>query len=279
MKVLHVDYIAADASHQFIKSLKETGFAVITNHTIAESLIKNVYQQWDAFFNSKEKFDYMYDPKKTVQDGYFPHGEIAKGYKIADLKEFFHVYPGSRIPAYLKELTYQLRKELFVIASVLLSWVQADLAADISASLDRPLLEMISDDRTLFRILYYPALDGREEKGAIRAAAHGDINMLTLIPAASADGLQVQDIHGHWHDVTCDFGNISVNVGDMLEMLTQHYVKSTLHRVINPCESARRQARMSMPLFLHAKADVALKPGFTVDDFLKERVRELGLMG
>jgi isopenicillin N synthase-like dioxygenase len=277
VNVLRVDFQSVDAPKQFVRSLRETGFAVITNHSLSENFIQSLYQQWEAFFHSPEKFDYVFDPKKDNQDGYFPDGEIAKGHTIADLKEFFHIYPGSRMPSYLEVLTYQLRTALFDMAKTLLSWVQAELPIDIAKQLDRPLLEMISDERTLLRVLYYPALDGKEEKGAIRAAAHGDINLLTLIPAASADGLQVQDIQGQWHDVPCDFGNISVNVGDMLEMATQHYLKSTIHRVINPVESARRVPRMSMPLFMHPKADVALKPGFTAFDYLEERLKELGL--
>ena len=277
MKVLRVDFASADAPKQFVTSLRETGFAVITNHSLSETFIKTVYQQWEVFFNSPEKFDYVFDPKKDNQDGYFPHGETAKGHTVPDLKEFFHIYPGSRMPTHVEALTYQLRLALFDMAKTLLSWVQAELPADIVKQLDRPLVDMVSDERTLLRVLYYPALDGKEEQGAIRAAAHGDINLLTLIPAASADGLQVQDIEGQWHDVPCDFGNISVNVGDMLEMATQYYLKSTIHRVVNPHESGRRLPRMSMPLFMHPKAEVVLKPGFTAFDYLEERLKELGL--
>ena len=277
MNVLRVDFTFADAPKQFAESLKGTGFAVITNHHVAEPLIKDVYAKWDSFFNSKEKVDYVFDPKKNSQDGYFPHGETAKGYKIPDLKEFFHIYPGARMPVYLEAATYELRVALFAVAGTLLTWLQNELPADITAKLHCPLPQMVSDDRTLLRVLYYPALDGKEEKGAIRAAAHGDINLLTLIPAASTEGLQVQDIHGNWHDVPCDFGSIVVNLGDMLEMATQHYFKSTIHRVVNPRESEKRVPRMSIPLFTHAKADVVLKPGFTAFDYLEERLRELGL--
>ena len=276
MKVLKVDYLADDAAQQFSKSLRETGFAVIENHNISKDLVTKVYAQWQEFFESERKLDFPYD--NAAQDGYFPKGtEVAKGYSIGDLKEFYHIYPKGRIPEELKEATFELREQMYKMAKRLLDMIESELPTGIAQSLDMPLSHMVSNDRTLFRTIYYPAFDGTEEKGAIRAAAHGDINLITLLPAASADGLQVQDINDNWHDVPCDFGNISINAGDMLDMATKGYYPSTVHRVINPNESKQSTPRLAVPLFLHPKADVQVEPGFTAEQYLNQRLQEIGI--
>ena len=280
MNVRRIDFKAPDAAKQFATSLRETGFGVVTNHNISKDLVEVVYSQWNEFYqlDKAEKMAYLYDSSKASQDGYFPNGEIAKGKTIADIKEFFHVYPRCKLPPFLKERTEILRAELFSMAKILLGWLESELPAGITSKLDRRLTQMISNDRTLLRTIYYPAFDGMEPAGAVRAAAHGDINLITLIPAASADGLQVQDTGGHWYDVPCgEFGNISINAGDMLDMATQGYFPATIHRVINPEGDKKSEARMSLPLFCHAKADVVLKPGFTAGDYLGQRLTELGL--
>lgn len=277
MNVLKVDLHASNAAELFTRSLKETGFGVVTNHGIPDQMIQDVYQAWKKFFNSDRKKEFMYDSKE--QDGFFPVGqETAKGHNIADIKEFFHVYPNKRIPDELREVTFALRTRLYDLAKKLLGMVQTQLPDNIVAGFDRSLQEMVSNDRTLFRILHYPPLRSDETPGALRAQAHEDINLLTVLPAASAQGLQVQDVNGDWHTVPCDFGTIAINTGDMIDMVTQGYLPATTHRVVNPEGDAAREARMSIPLFLHAKADVLLKPGFTADDFLTQRLREIGLM-
>ncbi len=277
MNVLKVDLQASNAAEQFTRSLRETGFGVVTNHGIPDKMIQNVYQEWKKFFDSDRKNDFLYDPKE--QDGFFPVGqETAKGYDRADIKEFFHVYPGKRIPDELREVTFELRTRLYDLAKHLLEMVQTQLPEHITAGFDRSLKEMVSNDRTLFRILHYPALKGDETPGALRAQAHEDINLLTILPAASTNGLQVKDVNGNWHTVPCDFGSIAINTGDMIDMVTQGYLPATTHRVVNPEGDAARQSRMSIPLFLHPKADVLLKPGFTAHDFLTQRLREIGLM-
>lgn len=277
MSVLNVDLHAPNAAEKFTRSLRETGFGVVSNHGIPDKMIQNVYQEWNKFFNSERKNDFLFDPKN--QDGYFPMGrEIAKGYDRADIKEFFHVYPGKRIPDELREITFELRTRMFHLAKNLLGMLQSQLPEKIIKNFDRPLKEMVSNDRTLFRILHYPPLKKDETPGAIRSQEHEDINFLTILPAASAKGLQVKNIHGEWLDVPCDFGNISINTGDMIDLLTQGYLPATTHRVINPEGDAAREARMSIPLFLHPKADVLLSPGFTAGDFLDQRLKEIGLL-
>ena len=134
-----------------------------------------------------------------------------------------------------------------------------------------------STPNTLLRILHYPPLTGDEELGAIRAAAHEDINLLTILPAANEPGLQVKLQNGDWLDVPADFGNLIINIGDMLQEASGGYFPSTIHRVINPSGKATTKSRISLPLFLHPRPDVVLSERYTADSYLQERLRELGV--
>jgi isopenicillin N synthase-like dioxygenase len=134
-----------------------------------------------------------------------------------------------------------------------------------------------NSDANLFRILHYPPLTGEHEPGAVRAAAHEDINLITLLPAATAPGLEVKDSHGHWISVPCDPGNIIINAGDMLQLASEGYYKSTTHRVVNPPENEAKKSRYSMPLFLHPRSEAHLSPTLTAGEYLNQRLREIGL--
>lgn len=272
-----IDYTSKDADTKFANSLKNTGFAILRNHTIDDKLVKDVFGEWQDFFNSNYKHNYLYN--NTTQDGFFPCNisETAKGSKIKDIKEFFHYYPHGQFPKELTNKTKDLYKSMNLIAKNLLSWVEAHLPHDIQKNLSQPLSNMIDDsNQTLLRILHYPPLSGQEDNGAVRAAAHGDINLLTILVAASSSGLQVQDIGGNWIDVPVDPGMIAVNIGDMLEEATNSYYKSTLHRVINPIGDGN-VSRYSIPLFLHPRPDVRLSDKYTADEYLTERLIELGI--
>jgi isopenicillin N synthase-like dioxygenase len=128
-------------------------------------------------------------------------------------------------------------------------------------------------------VLHYPPLTGQEEPGAMRAAPHGDINLLTILPAATEPGLQVLGTDGGWHDVPCDFGLLIVNIGDMLEEASGRYFPSTVHRVLNPVGAAARKSRVSLPLFLHPRKEVVLSERYTVGSYFEERIRELRING
>lgn len=277
MHVLTVDYQMLNAPELFCHSLKNTGFAVLTNHSISTQLIEQVYQQWKLFFNSETKFNYR--PEKTAQDGYFPfRTENAKNATYSDLKEFYHFYPHGQQPPEMRELSLTLYNELNQMAAILLQWIEDYLPAHISRELSMPLRDMSTQSvNTLLRILHYPPLDSQAEEGAVRAAAHEDINLITLLPAATAPGLEVLDVHHHWHAVSCDPGNIVVNVGDMLQRCTQNYYQSTTHRVVNPGDTIENDSRYSMPLFLHPRPDVLLTKECTAQDYLHERLREIGI--
>lgn len=276
--VLRVDYKAPDAAEVFARSLRETGFGVLYNHPINQLLIDEVYEEWKDFFASENKFNYLFN--RETQDGYFPPSvsERAVGFAKKDLKEFFQYYTWGRFPSELSDATKKLQRQLAGLAQQLLIWIESQLPAEIRSELSMPLSEMISSsEQTQLRILHYPPLEGQEPRGAVRAAAHGDINLLTVLVGATTNGLQVQDAEGLWHDVPCDRDSIAVNIGDMLEMATQGHFKSTLHRVINP-ENAENTSRLSMPLFLHPRPEVFLTNTCRAGDFLRQRLLAIGVL-
>lgn len=278
MQVQVVDYQSPDAPEQFVKSLRETGFGVLVNHPIKQEIVESIYNNWYAFFTSDEKEDFAYDPK--TQDGYFAPeiSETAKGHTKKDIKEYYHVYPWGRIPASLKDEIMAYYKLASDLAAELLDWVEKHSPAEIAAKYSEPLSNMIKDTpNTLLRVLHYPPLTGDEEPGAIRAAAHEDINLLTILPAANEPGLQVKLNDGTWSDVPCDFGSLVINIGDMLQEVTGGYFPSTSHRVINPTGKGTSKSRISLPLFLHPRDEVVLSERHTQRTYLDERLKELGV--
>ena len=271
-----VDYQAADAPQRFTRSLHETGFAVLVNHPLSQQLIQGIYDEWLAFFETDEKHGYPFSGDH--QDGYFGAdvSETAKGNSVRDLKEFFHVYPWGQYPTAVSDAALRYAKEAQAIAQTLLGWVQANTPADVASRFSRPLEEMMEGStRTLLRVLRYPPLSGNEPAGAVRAASHEDINLLTVLPAANEPGLQVRDVAGDWHDVPCDFGSLVINCGDMLALASGGYYPSTSHQVKNPVGESATRSRLSLPLFLHPADDVVLADGRTAFSFLQERLAEL----
>lgn len=276
MHIQTVDYQSKNAPQALAQSLRETGFAVLTNHPISAQRINAFYASWGRFFDSEEKHDFLRDPVR--QDGYFPFkSEHAKDAREKDLKEFFHVYPWGKVPDSLAADTKSFYQDLVQLGVELLGWLDKELPEEISAKLSAPLRDMMAgSEQSLLRILHYPPVSESENTAAIRAAAHEDINLITLLVAGSQPGLQARDNQGNWHDVPCDPGMITINNGDMLALASEDYFPSTTHRVVNPGENPN-QSRYSMPMFLHPRPDVELKPAFTADQFLQERLKQIGL--
>lgn len=277
MDVLSVRFGSPEAGERLTGSLVGTGFAVLTDHPVSPDLIREAYAEWEAFFASPAKHDYTFDPKG--QDGYFPYrSENAKGRPQKDLKEFFHVYPKTAIPAGMSDRTRRLYYALSDLAGELLGLIEDHAPEAVRSRFSMPLRDMIDGSaQTLLRILNYPPLEGGEEKGAVRAAAHEDINLITLLVAATAPGLQVFDAAGRWRDVPADPGSVVVNSGDMLQMASGGHFRSTTHRVVNPSGDEARRPRLSMPLFLHPRPEVRLSDRHTAGSYLEERLREIGL--
>ena len=279
MKLETIDYRAADSAQQFVTSLHETGFGVLSNHPIEQALVETIYQQWYAFFNSDEKQAYLFKPE--TQDGFFPASisETAKGHSVKDIKEYFHVYPWGRIPDSLRDNILAYYQQANAFAAELLGWIEQYSPKEVADKYSIQLSEMINNSqKTLLRILHYPPMSGNEELGAIRAAAHEDINLITILPAANEPGLQVKNKSGEWMDVPSDFGNIIINIGDMLQEASGGYFPSTSHRVINPEGTDKTKSRISLPLFLHPNPEVVLSERHTADSYLMERLRELGVI-
>ncbi len=274
MYVVTTDYTQSDAAETFVKSIKETGFGVLRNHPIDFQLVKDIYIEWEDFFNSKSKFDYLYDKEK--QDGFFPYlSENAKGSTIKDLKEYYHLFAWGKYPKTLTHRTRDLFHQMNSLATTLLQWIELHTPDNIKANFSMPLSEMIQDSpRTLLRILYYPALSGDEEFGAVRAAPHEDIDLLSILPAATTTGLQVKDRQGNWHDVESDPGTMIINAGDMLQMCSNGYYRSTTHQVINPVGEERHTPRLSMPLFLQPRDEVQLSAEHTAKSYWLQRMQE-----
>ncbi len=192
------------------------------------------------------------------------------------MKEFFHIYPWGKYPAEVSSAALDYYGLAGALGAKLLQWIDQETPADVSARFSMPLSQMITGNpSTLLRVLRYPPLQGDETPGALRAAAHEDINLITLLPAANEPGLQVKDGKGNWHDVPCDFGMLVVNIGDMLQEASAGYYPSTTHRVQNPAGAGRLQSRISLPLFIQPRNEVRLSGAYLAAQYLEERLQEL----
>jgi isopenicillin N synthase-like dioxygenase len=276
MQLPIVDYRSPDAPRLFCQSLHDTGFGVLSHHPLDAQLVHGIYAEWLAFFNSSAKLQYPFDKERL--DGHFSTdvSETAKGHEVRDFKEFFHIYSWGRYPAEVSDAAKRYFAQGHALASELLRWVEEASPLEVRQRYSMPLPQMIEGgDQTLLRVLHYPPLTGAEQPGSIRAAAHGDINLLTLLPAATEPGLQIFGRDDQWHDVPCDFGLLIVNIGDMLEEASGGHYPSTVHRVLNPTGEARHKPRVSLPLFLHPRREVVLSERHTVGSYFEERMREL----
>jgi len=273
-----VSYRSPEVKQAFPESLRSTGFGVISDHPISHQLIRDVFADWANYFGSEAKFKDTFTA--SGQAGYFPFKtENAKGAKEKDLKEFFHLYTETPLPLGLSAKTKELFSAMNALGREILGWMDAETPESIRSQFSMPLSEMAHDSKdTLLRPIHYPPLNGSEAEGAIRAAAHEDINLITLLPAATAPGLQVKDLGGRWIDVPCNPGDIVVNSGDMLQLASNGYYKSTTHQVINPSGEMAYKPRYSMPLFIHPRPDVRLSEKHTARSYLEERLREIGLL-
>lgn len=279
VKLEAIDYQAPGSGERFVESLRVTGFGVLKNHPIEEGLVSTIYDEWQAFFDSKEKQSFHFN--RQTQDGFFPSSvsEIAKGHTVKDIKEYYHYYPWGQCPESLRENISKYYQTTMAFAAELLACVQKYTPADVAAGFSEPLSGMVQgegSDQTLLRVLHYPPLTGDEEPSAIRAAAHEDINLITILPAANEPGLQVLTKENEWMDVPCEFETLVINTGDMLQEASKGYFPSTTHRVINPEGADQSRSRISLPLFLHPRPEVVLSDRYTAREYLVERLKELG---
>lgn len=272
-EILAIGLDEVDAPAKFAKSFRETGFAIIKDHNISSDEIDRMYGVWTDFFASDEGPNFAVKPGESA--GYFGYkSENAKGSANKDLKEFFHAYQNKTLPNITEKETRDFQEKLIKMGSTLLGWLDQESEGHVSFS--EPLENMIDgSDMNLLRIIHYPPLPDNVEPGEVRAAAHEDINLITLLVTGTEPGLQAKDVNGNWHDVPCKPGYITVNSGDMLSMASKGHYPSTPHRVVNPPKQENR-SRYSMPLFVHPRPDVLLDK-LTAGEFLDERLKEIGL--
>ncbi len=301
------DFTAGDPEKkaQFVADLgaafNTIGFVAIKNHGLTEEMRTQLYEQVKRFFSLPEEEKKKYEFEELFgQRGYIGKGkETAKGFKVADLKEFYHVgqpepegdMPHNVFPENMSEFEAYTTLVYRTFENTGKTLLQA-----LALYLGLP--EHYFDDKvkngdSILRALHYFPIPNPDElpEGAVRAAAHGDINLITLLMGASAEGLEVLRRDGTWIAITALPDQIVVNVGDMLDRLTNHKLKSTIHRVVNPPREKMGTSRYSIPFFMHPRADMNLKslescidaehPKMYVDmtagEFLDERLRELGL--
>jgi len=282
------------------------GFVAVKNHYLTDELTNQLYNSFESFFNLSDEIKNEYArPNLFGQRGYVgKKGESAKGSDLGDLKEFFHI--GQILDSLdLKALGYPENvwpKEVLglkdVCTKVYAALEQTGLELLRAIALYLGLEENYFDDKVtggnsiLRAIHYYPLQVDDVKEGGVRAAAHGDINLITLLMGASAEGLEVQRRDNKWIKIIALPDQIICNVGDMLERLTNTVLKSTIHRVVNPPKEKLNQSRYSMPFFMHPRRTMDLtvldncisdeKPkqfsDISAGLFLEERLKELGLI-
>lgn len=279
MKIETIDLQPSSIGESLVRSLRDTGFAVITNHGIPRLAFKRFYRNWEAYFASEDKNKDLFSAEK--QRGYYPFkSENAKGFDKKDLKEFFHIYPDMELgPQHGASDTWYLYNRMNQVGQELLRLIDQYSEVDGVSLFSKPLDQMAENSpQTLLRVLHYPPI-GSDVDGAVRAAAHEDINLITLLPAATYPGLQVKSKYDEWifADMEVPEDAIIVNAGDMLQEASGGYFKSTTHRVVNPTGYGATISRYSMPMFIHPHSDVRLSDKYTAGEYLDERLRELGL--
>jgi isopenicillin N synthase-like dioxygenase len=283
------------------KSYEDIGFVAVKNHGIPANLISDLYKNVQQFFSlpftQKEKYE---KAGLAGQRGYTSFGkEHAKGSEAPDLKEFFQygqtVEDGEPIdyPANVNVEEVPALSPIFLKAYRAFEQSGKSLLEAISIYLGLPETYFgvhIHNGNSILRAIHYPPIR-QEPRSAIRAEQHEDINLITLLVGASADGLQVLNKQEEWVAVTSLPDQIVVNVGDMLQRLTNNKLKSTTHRVVNPPREKWHTSRFSIPFFLHPKSEMSLAclagcidaehpKGYgdiTAGEYLDERLREIGL--
>jgi len=301
----------ADDKKKFVKDLGQAynniGFVAIKGHYLTDELSASLYEVVKKFFALSMEAKKGYEnPELAGQRGYTSKGrEQAKGHDVPDLKEFYQVgqfvaddhplkseYPDNLWPDELPEMK-TIAKDVYQK----LEKTGFEMLRAIALYLELPenyFDDKVKDGNSILRAIHYPPIENPDAlpPGAVRAAEHGDINLITLLMGASADGLEVLRRDGKWIPITALPNQLVVNVGDMLARLTNNKLKSTIHRVVNPPKEKMKSSRYSIPFFMHPKSDMDLTcldscvneanpkqyNDTTAGEFLDERLAEIGLL-
>lgn len=313
IKTLNIqDFYSSDVAKKsaFVEELqssfREIGFVIIKGHKISHELQEKSYDAMKAFFALPEDTKQKYHvPGIGGARGYTPFGkEHAKNHNVGDLKEFFHVgvevpegnslreeYPPNVSVKEIEGFDNALRN---LYSGLLDLGIDVLRALAISLKLDPEYFtEYVRYGNSILRPIHYPPISENVAPKALRSAPHEDINLITLLIGASNPGLEAKSRNGTWIPVQTKADEIVINVGDMLQRLTNYYYVSTTHQVSNPTDPAKlRQSRLSVPFFLHPVSEMSLKalpqtvsaqtpqrdPDTTAGEYLHQRLREIGLI-
>ena len=301
-------YIDGDAFSrtQFIEELfagfKYYGFIILKDHPVSVDLLDSAYDQVEKLFSLSTQAKNSYISQiGGNQRGYTPFGkEHAKNNPVHDLKEFWHVgrelppghkylneYPENIWPKEIPEFRQtmnSLYKALDQVGDIILEALTFPLELELNY-----FEKMVKDGNSILRLLHYPPLGENVDPRCVRAAAHEDINLITILVAATASGLELLDRNGQWLPIETEKNNLIVDAGDMLARITNEVIPATTHRVVNPQDGTNNH-RYSMPYFIHpnpeavltcidsCKGDGAKYPPIRAQDFLMQRLHEIGLM-
>lgn len=314
-QIAHVDYLEfsqGDSQKRlaFIQSFGDSfsnmGFAIVKNHGVTAELRAKLFEVSKQFFELPDDVKRRYEDEKLHgQRGYISKNkESAKGKSVPDLKEFYHIgqtvkdndpikaeYPDNIWPKEVTEFEAVGQEVYDTFENTGRNLLRA---IALYLGLDEKYFDAkIHNGNSILRLLHYYAVTDKSQipEGAVRAAAHGDINLITLLMGGSAEGLQAQSLDGEWISVSPAPDEIVINIGDMLARLTNDRLRSTQHQVITPNEESWTKPRYSTPFFLHPRSDMDLTclescvsaenptgyPAVTAGEFLTERLIELGL--
>jgi isopenicillin N synthase-like dioxygenase len=297
-----------ERKEKFIKEIgsafEDIGFVALSGHFLSDNLVKNLYGEVKKFFDLPQEVKNTYEIEGIGgQRGYTSFGkEHAKGKKEGDLKEFWHFgqyveddpeleaeYPDNVIVKELPDFN-AVGKETYKMLEKTAKYVLRALALHLNLH-ETYFDDYINNGNSILRPIHYPPIVN-EPANAVRAAAHGDINLITLLMGAHGKGLQVQNHKGEWVDAIATADQLMINVGDMLSRLSNEKLKSTVHRVVNPPRELWNTSRYSIPFFMHPISSMPLNcldncidethpkrfKDITAGEFLNERLVELGLI-
>lgn len=293
-------------SDELGRAFNDSGFVTITNHGVSQQLIDKLYQNIQAAFRLTPEQKKQYEKAELAgQRGYTSPGkETAKGAKTADLKEFWQIgqevtdgdpikeqYPDNEYLAEIPEFN-EVTREIYVALENNGKHLLRAIATYLNLPVDY-FDKHVHNGNSILRGIHYFPIENPDAlpDDAVRAGAHEDINLITLLIGASADGLEVLTRSNEWLPIKAHHTDIVVNVGDMLQRLTNNKLKSTTHRVVNPPRELMKTSRFSVPFFLHPRSDMDLTclescidaehpkayTDMTAGEYLDERLREIGL--
>ena len=286
------------------KAFQEIGFCAVKGHLLSDDLVERLYKQIKLFFDLPDEVKTKYEfPEYSGQRGYVSFGkESAKGSKHGDLKEYWHFgqyieeeekgnynyFPNINVDE-LPEFN-KVGKEVYTSLENTAKHILRALALYLNIE-ENYFDQYIKNGNSILRPIHYPPILD-DPKEAVRASAHGDINLITLLMGAHGKGLQVQHSNGEWIDAMAGKDELMINIGDMLSRHTNNLLKSTVHRVVNPDKELLKKSRYSIPFFMHPVSEMKLNvldscinednpksfDDITAGDFLNERLVELGLL-